>query len=163
MRLLAVGTLQFTAHKQVEFLIGAAQFDIGFERHRIVSLRQRVKQFMHGDGLFFLKTFVEVLALEHLRDRHLGSQTNPDFRFDLVEPFAVEAHLGLERIENLVDLRHVGLRVAHDLFGTERRAGGRASGGISNHAGEIANQEDDRVPEILKMFQLPQKDGVAEV
>jgi len=30
-------------------------------------------------------------------------------------------------------------------------------------SGEVANQKDDRVPEILKMFQLAQQDGVPQV
>ena len=106
---------------------------------------------------------MEILALEHLRDRHLGGQTDPVFGFDLVEPFAIEAHFRLERIENFVDLRHVGLGIAHDFFGAEWRTGGGASRRIADHAGEITDQENDGMAEILKMFQLAQKDGVAEM
>ena len=35
--------------------------------------------------------------------------------------------------------------------------------GIANHAGEIADQEDDGVAEVLKMFELAQEHGVAEM
>ena len=45
----------------------------------------------------------------------------------------------------------------------QRRARDRASRGIADHAGEVADQKDDRVPEILKVFQLAQQHGVAEM
>ena len=67
------------------------------------------------------------------------------------------------RVENLVDLRHVSLGIAHDLFRAERRAGGGTAGGIADHAGEVADQEDDGVAEILKMLELAQQHGVAEM
>ena len=95
LRLLSVGALHFAADQQIEFLVGAAQFDVRLQRDRIVSLGQRVEQFVHGDGLFFLKAFVEVFALEHLRNREFGGEANPVRRLHLVEPLAVEAGLGL--------------------------------------------------------------------
>ena len=108
---------------------------------------------MHGDGLFFLKALVEVFALEHLRDGEFGGQANPVCGLQLVEPLAVEASFGLVRIENLVHLRHVGLGVAHDVFGAERRARGGAARRIADHAGEIADQKNDGVAEVLKMLE----------
>src|SRR5208282_2808420 len=61
------------------------------------------------------------------------------------------------------DLRFVGLGVVGNLLAGERRARSRAAGGIADHAGEIADEEDDGVAEILKMFELAQQDGMAEV
>ena len=65
--------------------------------------------------------------------------------------------------ENLEHLRHVGLGVAHDVVRAQRRTRGRTPGGIANHAGEVANQKDDGVAEILKMLELAQQHGVAEM
>ena len=66
-------------------------------------------------------------------------------------------------IENLEDLRLVGFGVLLDLLAGQRRTGHGAAGGIANHAGEIADQKNGRVAEILKVLELAQHDGVAEV
>ena len=155
--------LQFASHQQIEFLVGAAQLDIGFERHRVVSLGQRIEQFVQGDGLFFLKALVEVFALEHLRDGELGREANEVIRSDFANHSAVEASFVLCRIENFVDLRHVSFGVAHDFFAGERRARSGAPGRVADHASEVADQKNDGVAEVLKMFELAKKHGVAEM
>ena len=66
-------------------------------------------------------------------------------------------------IENFVHLRHVSFGVAHDLFAGERRARGGAPGRVADHAGEVADQKNDGVAEVLKMFELAQEHGVAEM
>ncbi len=43
------------------------------------------------------------------------------------------------------------------------RARPRAAGRVADQAGEISDQKDDRVAEILKVFHLAQQHGVAEV
>ena len=48
-------------------------------------------------------------------------------------------------------------------FARERRARGVAARGIADHAGEVADQEDDRVAQILKVLELAEEHGVAEV
>ncbi len=68
LRFLPIGALQFAAHQQIEPLVRTPEFYIGFERDRVISLDQRVKQFVHGNGLLVLKPFVEVLALQQLRN-----------------------------------------------------------------------------------------------
>ncbi len=114
-------------------------FDVGLERDRVVSLNQRVEQFVHGDGLLVVETFVEVLAFEHLRNRELGGEADPVGGFQLVEPLAVEAGFGLCLGKNLEHLRHVSSGVAHDFFCAKGRTRSGAARRIANHASEIAN------------------------
>ena len=76
LRFLSVGALHFAAYEQVEFLIGAAEFDIGFEGDGVVSLDQRVEQFVDRNRFFFVKTFMKVLTLEKLRNRVLRHKTH---------------------------------------------------------------------------------------
>ena len=78
-------------------------------------------------------------------------------------PAPVEVDHRLLRIENLEDLRLVRFRILLDLFAAERRARRRSPRRITDHAGEIANQKDGRVPQILKMFELAQHNRVAEM
>ena len=50
LRWLAVFALDVAADQQIEFLLGGAEFDIGFESHGVVSLQQRIEQLVDGDG-----------------------------------------------------------------------------------------------------------------
>ena len=118
---------------------------------------------MQGDGLFFHETLVKVFALQHLRDSEFGGQADDAFVAQLVEPLAVEADFGFVAIENLEDLRLVGLGVLIDLLARQRRAGDRAASGIADEAGEISDEEDDGVAHVLKMFELAHEHGVAEM
>ena len=76
---------------------------------------------------------------------------------------AVEIDHRLLRIENLEDLGFISFRICAICFRDKRRARGRAPGRIANHSGEVANQEDDRVAQILKVFELAEKHRVSEV
>ena len=53
---LAHHRLQLPAHQEVELLVGAAEFDIGLDGYRIISLEQGVEQLGEGDGLFRLNS-----------------------------------------------------------------------------------------------------------
>src|ERR1019366_2450297 len=82
---------------------------------------------------------------------------------ELRKPAPVEVHDSFPRIENLEDLRLVGLCVLFNLLLREWRPRRRAARGVADHAREIADQEDDRVPEILKMLELAQQNRVPKV
>src|ERR1035437_10362998 len=118
---------------------------------------------MHRYRFLVVETLVEVLTFEHLRDRVLRGQTDEVLGRELREPPAVEIDNRLFRAENLEDLRLVGFGVLRNLLPGQRRPRRRASRRIADHSGEIADQKDDRVTEILKMFQLAQEDRVAQV
>ena len=66
-------------------------------------------------------------------------------------------------IEDFERLLLKALRVAHHLVVRELRARLRAAGRIADHRGEVADDEDRLVPEVLKLPQLRQRDGEAEV
>ena len=82
---------------------------------------------------------------------------------ELAQPAAVEVHDGLHRVENLEDLLLVGLGVGRHFLGRHRLARHVLPGRIADQAGEIADQENHRVAEILKMFELADQNGVAQV
>jgi hypothetical protein len=66
-------------------------------------------------------------------------------------------------VEDLPDLPLVGGGVGDDLVFGERRAGGVLAGGVADAGGEVADEEDDLVAELLELPQLVDDDGVAEV
>ena len=114
-------------------------------------------------GFSSSKALVKVLALQQLRNGVLRHQADEIVGGELGEPAPVEVDHSLLRIENLEDLRLVSLGVFLDLLAGERRTRDRASRRIADHAGEIADQKDCGVPEILKVLELAQHHGVPEV
>ena len=161
--LLAVAALQLASGNEVEFLVGAAQLNVGFEGDRVVALRQRVEQLVQGDGLFFLETLVELVALEHLRDGEVRGEADHALEAKIVEPLGVEANFGFVAVEDAEYLFRVRLRVFLDLFPRHLLARDRAPRRIANERGEVSHEEDDGVAEILEVFQLAHQHGVTEV
>ena len=68
LRRLAVVFLQAAAHQQVELLVGAAELDVGLQRHRVVALHQRIQELVDRDRLLRGVALGEIVALEHARD-----------------------------------------------------------------------------------------------
>ena len=66
-------------------------------------------------------------------------------------------------IEDLEDLRLVGLGVGRDFLGRERRPRLRPARRIADHPGEVADDEDHAMAEVLKVLHLSQQHGVAEM
>src|SRR6185295_11322938 len=155
--------LNLSGHQQIEFLIGAAKLDVGFKRNRVVTLSQGVEQLVHANRRLSLKPLFEVVTLQQLGDRRLSCQTNKVVGAEFCKPFVVESDFGALSIEQLEDLLFVGLGVLVDLFAGQRGSGCRAPGGIADHPGEIADQKNDRVTELLEVPHLADEHGVTEV
>ena len=118
---------------------------------------------MQGDGRVFAVTLGEVVALHHAGQRVAGAQTDEVGGGEVVEPAGVEFHDRLFGIEDLEDLFLIGFGVGDDLFGGQRRTGGGTAGGVPDAAGEVADEEDDPVAQFLKMAELVDEDGVAQM
>ncbi len=118
---------------------------------------------MDRDWLVGGVALVEVIALEHARHGVLRGQTNKVGRRERVHPGGVERHLGLRRVENLEDLLLVGLGVVQHLLTGLWRAGSALAAGVADHAGEVADQEDDLVAQLLELTQLVDQHRVPQV
>ena len=110
-----------------------------------------------------LEAFLEIVALEHSRQRVLRGQLDHACRSELAQPLVVESDLGFLRIEDLENLSFVSLGVFEDLFMRQRRPRDLFAGRISDQSREVADDEDDAMSELLKMLHLPNHDRVAEV
>ena len=82
---------------------------------------------------------------------------------EIAQPFAVVTYLGALAIQYLVNLLQIRVCIGANLFPGQWRARLGLPGGIADHRGEIPDQENRRVPFVLKMLQLPQHHGVAQV
>ena len=151
------------AHEQVEFLVGAAQLQVSLERDRVVALQERIQKLVHADGMASLVALAKVFALHHAGDGVFGRQRNHAGRAQRVAPFAVVAHLGFFGVQHFKRLRFISLGVDFDLFSRERRARGVAARGVADQGGEVADQKNDLMPQILQLAHFVQHHGVAQM
>ena len=86
MRGLPIMFLQLPAHQQVKFLVGATEFHVGFHRHGIVALHQRIQKFVDRYRLVALVALVEIVALKHARDGVGGGELDHVRRIHFVHP-----------------------------------------------------------------------------
>ena len=163
LRLLAEAALHVAADQQVEVLVRAAQFDVGAQRDRIVRLHQRVEELVHVNRHAVPKALREIVALQQARHGVVAAQADDIGRRQRVQPLRVEPQFGPVRVENLEDLPGVRLGVRPHLVARQRLARFRAAGRIADHGGEIADQKDDGVPDLLKLAQLVQDNRMSQV
>ena len=163
LRLLPILLLQVTTHHQVEFLVGTAQLQVGLEGHRVIPLQQRIQKLVQADGVALGKARMKIVALHHAGHGVLGRQFNHAAGPQRVAPFAVVAHLGFCRIEHLGRLGVIGFGVGLDLRGCQRWARAVAPRRVANQRGEVTNQENDRMPQILQLAQFVEHHGVAQM
>jgi len=105
----------------------------------------------------------EIVAFEHPGERVARGQLDHAARAERIAPFRVVADLGTGRVEHQAGLLEISTGVRLDLLAGERRPGRVAARGIADHRGEVADQEDHRVPEVLQLTHLVQHDRVAQV
>ena len=160
---LAPLALQLAPHQQVELLVGAAQFDVGLHGDGIVPLDQRIEELVDGDRLLAGKALVKVVPLQHAGHGALGGQGDHAAGTQLVQPGGVEDDLGLFRIEDLEDLFLVGLGIAEHVLAGQHLAGLGLAARIADHAGEVADQKVDLVPQLLELAQFLDQNRVPQV
>ncbi len=118
---------------------------------------------MQCNRLLVLEAGVEFVALQHLRNGKLRRQSNHSLKTKLVQPFGVEPHLCLLTVQNFEHLLCIGFGIPIDLFARQRLARDGAPAGVADQAGEVSNEENDRVAEVLKMFQLADQHRMTQV
>ena len=118
---------------------------------------------MDSDCLIIAVTFVKIIAFQHPCNRMLSSQFDQPIGAKRVEPTGIETDLGCLRIKYLEYLFLVGERVLDYLIPAKRGARGVLSSGISDHRCEIPNHEKHLVPQLLKMPQLVDQNGVPKM
>ena len=106
---------------------------------------------------------VKVVALHHARDGVARGKFNEAACAKLLAPLAVVAQLGFVGVKHLEGLLAVGFGVRLYLLGGERRARAVAPARVADARREVANQEDDGVPQVLQLAQLGEHDGVPKV
>src|SRR5690606_24294711 len=105
----------------------------------------------------------KVVPLEHSGDRVLCGELDQPDRVHLAHPAGVELETRALRIEDLVDLLGVSLRVRLDLLPGQRRPSRRLTARVADHPREVADQEDYVMAVILAAAHLIEEHGMAEM
>ena len=110
-----------------------------------------------------LEAFAEIVAFHHARHRVVRGQLDQAARAQRIAPFGVVADFGFGRVQHQRGLLEVGHGVLLDLLAGQRRTGGVAAGRVADHGGEVADQENHLVAQVLQLAHLVQHNGVAKV
>ena len=123
LRLEPVRLHHLAAGEQVVELVGAAELDVGLDRHRVVRLHERIEELRDRDRLAGAVPLVEVVALEHPRDGDDAAEPHDVRVGELREPLAVVPHLEQLGVvaQDRLRLLEVALRVRVDLLVGEDR------------------------------------------
>ena len=106
---------------------------------------------------------LEIFALQHLLQRHAAVQANHVFERHRAEPVAVAHRFCARRIENLERLLAISCRVCHHFLMRQMRPRNGAAARVADHSGEIADDENRLVTEILKLPQFSQNNRVPKM
>src|SRR6266508_6747737 len=118
---------------------------------------------MLGNRLLLGKAFGKVVALQNLPDGNVRCETHKTIRTKFRHPFRVEAYLSLVRIEQFENLSFVSFGVCLDFFASKLGTGGRLSRRVADQSGEIPDQKNRGVAQLLKRPQFANDDRMTEV
>ena len=165
LRRLALGFLEVAADEVVEGLVRSAKFDVRFDHHGVPALHERVHELVDVDRLAGFVAFLECVAFEHAGDGHFLAEFESVDKVHGVQPFGVVADFEFVRghVENFAGLDEIRFGILFDLLGGEDGAGFLFAGGVADHGGCVADDEDGFVAEVLELAHFSQYDGVAEV
>ena len=118
---------------------------------------------MHPDGRFFGVALSEIIAFEDAGHGVFAGEREHVGKIHFGKPLGIVCNAGFILVQNLRDLLVIAAAVLARLLKRQRHAGLAAAGRIADHRGEIADDEHDLMPEVLKHAQLAQHDGMAEM
>ena len=109
---------------------------------------------MGADRVLFFDPRLEIFALQHLLQRHAAVQANHVFERHDAKPVTVADCLRAFGIKNLKRLLAISLRVCNHFLMRQVRPRHGPAARVANHSGEIADDQNRLVPEILKLSQF---------
>ena len=101
--------------------------------------------------------------MQHLGHGEFADKSNDICEAELSKPLALPDDPGLFPSDHLEELLQIGLGIGAHLFGREHGAGLRFTAGVADLSGPVADDEDDLMPQFLKLAQLPQPHYMPQV
>ena len=118
---------------------------------------------MHVDRVAALNAVAEGVAARELLHREVGRQMNHVAEGHLTQPLAIATHFGalwIEQLERLIAVRG-SVRLQH--FSRLHRAEGVFVRRVADQPGEVPDQQDRLMTQLLEQGQLAQRDAMADV
>ncbi len=159
----AVVGLKGAAHQQVEFLVRAAHFHIRFQADGVVALAQGVEKFVDGNGALLAEALFKIVPFHHPGHGVAGGQPDEIRGVHRAQPAGVECDHGLFRIENFEHLAFVGFGIGEHLLFRQGRAGFGTAGRVADTAGEVSDEKDHGMPQLLKVAHLVHDHGMSQM
>src|ERR1700751_6162047 len=105
---------------------------------------------MDRNGLAIVQPRTKIFALQPASKAVVRTQTQDVFGGHFAQRFTVVAVLRFFKVKDFENLLQVGLGIGVDLLARQRWAGFGYAGGVANHRGKIADEENRSMAEILK-------------
>ena len=156
-------SLEVAAHQQVELLVGAAEFHVGLDGHRVVGLEQRVKQLRDGNGTLCPEALGEVVPGQELGHGKAAGQVEDVGKGKLPEPLALPDDLCPLLVHHFEEVTHIGLGIVPHLLSSQHRPGNGLAAGVAYLSCPIPDYEDHLVSQVLKLAQLSKPHRVAQM
>ena len=148
---------------RLNFLVGAAELNVGLNDCGVVGLEEWVEELGDGDGAIGLEAIGEVLTGEDLGDGEAAGEGYDLGEGEVAEPLALPSDVGAVTVDYLEELVQVGQGVFADGLGGEHLPGGGLAAGVADLGSPVADDEDYAVAELLELTQFAEPDCVAEV
>ena len=118
---------------------------------------------MKPDGHSAPETVLEIVPLQHSGNGG-GRRKLQGFRHgQQLQPLPVIAHLRLFLVQNPKYLLLIGFGIDQHLLGRHLPPALASGRGVSYGSGKIAYHNDDLMPQILQVLQLPQRHRMAKM
>ena len=78
-------------------------------------------------------------------------------------PFAVVANFGFGGVQHHTGLLVISVGIELDLLGRQGRAGAVAPGWVANQGGEVTDQKDHLMPQVLQLAHFVEHHGVTDM
>src|SRR5207237_9426574 len=101
--------------------------------------------------------------LDDASERVCCGKADQSIRPERGQPGGIECDFGLLPIEDEKYLVGIGLGIGLELVGRKRRPGDVTTGGIADHSGDVANQKNNVMPEVLQLAKLVELHSMSKV
>ena len=118
---------------------------------------------MCANGLLLVDARLEVFALQHLLQSHPAVQANDVLKRHGAKPVAVTHRLRARGIKNFECLLAIRCRICDHFLMRQLRPRNGTTARVADHSGEVANDQNGLVAEVLKLPQFSQDNRMAKV
>ena len=131
--------------------------------NRIIALHERVKELVQPDWFALVVPLAEVIPGKELLNSEMTGQPDDTAKVQLPQPLVIVVDDRLLPVQHSLRLLRESTRILHCLFQALLRPGAFLVTWVANRARKGADEKYHRVAQFLKLPQLSQGNGMAQV